>query len=118
MLAAYRWVLQCGALPEQVVFAGDSAGGNLAMLTLLYIRDHGKTCGLSLPNCAVLISPWLDMTGARTIGSPNVRHDIVLEYDTAVPILLDALKPSDLPPDTPEISSLLTHDVSGYRHNC
>jgi len=60
-VAAYRWLIETGTPPERIVIAGDSAGGGLAMATLLTIRDHDDP----LPVAAALISPWTDlaMTG-------------------------------------------------------
>ncbi|HXW34576.1 MAG TPA: alpha/beta hydrolase [Acidimicrobiales bacterium] len=46
------------------VVIGDSAGGGLAVATMLRARD----LGLPLPLCAVLYSPWTDLTlGARAV---------------------------------------------------
>lgn len=55
---AYDWVLNNGFSPTGVSFGGDSAGGGLALATLLYLRDHQKP----LPKCAILLSPWTDLT--------------------------------------------------------
>jgi len=57
--AAYRWLLQSGIRPDRLVLAGDSAGGGLAVATLLALRDAGD----DLPSGAVLLSPWTDLTG-------------------------------------------------------
>ncbi|MGB3492477.1 MAG: alpha/beta hydrolase [Elainellaceae cyanobacterium] len=58
-LTAYRWLLNTqGFRPEQVAIAGDSAGGNLALVALLSLRDAGET----LPAATVLISPYCDQT--------------------------------------------------------
>jgi acetyl esterase/lipase len=43
--------------PKQIVVAGDSAGGNLALGLMLGVRDRGEP----LPAGAVLFSPWLDL---------------------------------------------------------
>jgi acetyl esterase/lipase len=43
---------------ERVLFAGDSAGGNLALGLELARRDRGAT----LPAACALISPWSDLT--------------------------------------------------------
>src|SRR5690349_15314425 len=62
MAASYRWLLGQGILPEYVAVVGDSAGGGLAITTLLRARE----LGLTLPAAAMPLSPWLDMeaTGA------------------------------------------------------
>lgn len=57
-VAAYRWLLERGAAPERTVLAGDSAGGGLALATLVALRDQD----LPLPCGAALISPWTDLT--------------------------------------------------------
>ncbi len=64
-LAAYERILAGGVAPQQVVLAGDSAGGNLVLSLLLRLRDLGRP----LPAGAVLLSPAtdlrLDLTGSR-----------------------------------------------------
>ncbi len=62
--AAYRGLLAQGLDPRNIVLAGDSAGGNLALVTLL----RARAAGLPLPACAVLLSPALDCT----MGSPSM----------------------------------------------
>ncbi len=54
----WRWLLETGQPPERTVLAGDSAGGGLALSAMVSWRDHG----LPLPGCAVLLSPWVDLT--------------------------------------------------------
>ena len=39
---AYAWMLDQGLKPENIVFAGDSAGGNLVLTTMLGLRERGK----------------------------------------------------------------------------
>ncbi|WP_323122784.1 alpha/beta hydrolase [Burkholderia alba] len=56
-LAAYRAVLAQGTPPESIVFGGDSAGGGLALATLVALRDRGEP----LPAGAILFSPWTDL---------------------------------------------------------
>jgi acetyl esterase/lipase len=56
--AAYEGLLATGFAPSQVAFAGESAGGGLAVATLLALRD----AGLPLPTCAYLMSPYVDLT--------------------------------------------------------
>jgi acetyl esterase/lipase len=56
--SAYRALLDGGADPQSVVFVGESAGGGLAAATLAGLR----AAGLRQPACAVLFSPWTDLT--------------------------------------------------------
>ncbi len=37
----YRWLLKQGFSPQNIVVAGDSAGGNLTITTLMKLRDRG-----------------------------------------------------------------------------
>jgi acetyl esterase/lipase len=58
---AYRHLLSEGFAPRNIGMAGESAGGGLAIATLVSLRD----AGVALPACAWLSSPWVDleMTG-------------------------------------------------------
>ena len=65
-LAAYDWLRDQGAMPENIAFAGDSAGGNLVLAAMLRLRERG----LTLPVAGVLMSPWTDLaaTGASYVS--------------------------------------------------
>jgi acetyl esterase/lipase len=54
--AAYQGVLGQAFAPGRVALSGDSAGGNLALATVVRARN----AGLPLPSSLVLFSPWLD----------------------------------------------------------
>jgi len=54
----YTWLLEQGYKPENVVFAGDSAGGGIALATLLKCKDDG----VALPAACAVFSPCTDMT--------------------------------------------------------
>ena len=56
--AVYRGLLEDGVDPRNIVIAGDSAGGNLALVTLCRSRAAGEP----LPACGVFLSPALDCT--------------------------------------------------------
>jgi acetyl esterase/lipase len=56
-LAAYRALLEDGVRPTELVIAGDSAGGGLAIATLLGAR----AAGLPQPAAAAVFSPWVDL---------------------------------------------------------
>jgi acetyl esterase/lipase len=57
-LAAYEALLDGGIAPSDIAFAGDSAGGGLAIVTLVNARDRG----LALPAAAYVMSPYVDLT--------------------------------------------------------
>jgi acetyl esterase/lipase len=57
-VAGYHWLLASGIRPEDIVIAGDSAGGSLTLATLLSVRDSGGP----LPAAAVCLSPATDAT--------------------------------------------------------
>jgi len=59
-LAAYRQVLAEAGGAERVVLAGDSAGGGLALATVLAARDEG----LPAPAAVAVLSPWVDLTAS------------------------------------------------------
>lgn len=73
-LAGYRWLLEQGVPPERIVFAGDSAGGGLALATLLAAR----AAGLALPAGATLLSPWTDLTGESSTTHSRAAVDPML----------------------------------------
>jgi epsilon-lactone hydrolase len=70
---AYRWLLEQGVVPSRLVVAGDSAGGGLALATLLAARDRG----LPMPAGVVALSPWVDLTCGG--GSMDDRPQADLE---------------------------------------
>ncbi|MBU7443395.1 alpha/beta hydrolase [Paraburkholderia fungorum] len=58
--AAYRRLVADGTPPESIVISGDSAGGGLALATLVALRDAGDP----LPAGGLLFSPWTDLAAA------------------------------------------------------
>lgn len=59
-LRAYDWMIGRGLEPANIAFAGDSAGGNLVLATMLALREAGRP----LPAAAALMSPWTDLAAA------------------------------------------------------
>ncbi len=57
-VAVYEAVMAEGVKPENIILAGDSAGGGLALLTALKLREKG----IELPAGMMLLSPWVDMS--------------------------------------------------------
>ena len=71
---AYKWLLENQFPPENIVIAGDSAGGGLVIATLLALRDSG----LPLPAGAVCLSPWADLACMGETFSTKMKEDPLL----------------------------------------
>ena len=72
--AAYEGLLARGIDPGQIALAGESAGGGLAVSTLLALREAGTP----LPSCAFLMSPYADLTLSGETLDENQAVDPVL----------------------------------------
>jgi epsilon-lactone hydrolase len=76
-LAAYQALLDSGTAPCDIVLAGESAGGGLAIATLVSARDHG----LPLPAAAFVMSPYADLTLAGTTMETKRQADPLLSRE-------------------------------------
>ncbi len=76
-LAAYEALLHNGIAPSDIAFAGESAGGGLAIATLVNARDHG----LPLPAAAFVMSPYVDLTLAGTTMETRREVDPLLSRE-------------------------------------
>jgi acetyl esterase/lipase len=76
-LAAYEALLQNGTAPSDIAFAGESAGGGLAVATLVNARDHG----LPLPAAAFAMSPYADLTLAGTTMQTKGEVDVLMSRE-------------------------------------
>ena len=70
-VASYQWLLDHGFRGDQIILAGDSAGGGLSMALTMYLRDHDMPmpCGL------VAMSPWTDLTASGESYTLNYELD-------------------------------------------
>jgi epsilon-lactone hydrolase len=105
-LAACRWLLARGTSPGQLVIAGDSAGGGLALATAVAMRDTG----LPLPAALVLISPLTDLTLSGESIETHARRDPMLSRPIAT--LWSRLYLGSCAADHPACSPLFA-DLSG-----
>ena len=75
---AYQWVLEHGpegpVRAQTVVVAGDSAGGNLTLSLVAWVRDTG----LRAPDAAVALSPLTDATLVSPSFKGHVKTDALL----------------------------------------
>jgi len=76
-LTAYQTLLENGTAPSDIAFAGESAGGGLAVATLLNAREHG----LPLPAVAYVMSPYADLTLAGTTMDTKRGADPLLNRE-------------------------------------
>jgi epsilon-lactone hydrolase len=70
-VAAWRQLLATGRSAASMVIAGDSAGGGLALATVVALRDAGDP----LPAGAVLYSPWTDLASTGASMRDNDGRD-------------------------------------------
>jgi epsilon-lactone hydrolase len=76
-LASYEALLHNGVAPSDIAFAGESAGGGLAIATLVNARDHE----LPLPAAAFVMSPYADLTLAGTTIETRREDDPLLSRE-------------------------------------
>jgi acetyl esterase/lipase len=84
-LAAYEALLRSGFAPSEIAFAGESAGGGLAIATLVNARDHG----LALPAAAYVMSPYVDLTLSGTSMETKRDVDPLLSRELLEPRVAD-----------------------------
>jgi len=71
---AYRWLVRHGHRPHDIVVAGDSAGGGLALALLLALREAGEAS----PAAGVGLSPWTDLNLPITALRRIAREEALL----------------------------------------
>lgn len=70
-VAAYQYLLDEGWFAEQIIVAGDSAGGGLAMALCHYLKDHH----MMLPCGIIAMSPWTDLLASGESYDTNYEKD-------------------------------------------
>ncbi len=106
-VAAYQWLLGNGAEAGRVVISGDSAGGGLALATVLALRERG----LALPAGIVAISLWGDMTCSGESMKLRVHTDMSCNTDGLMELVGLYLRGHD--PRDPQVSPVFA-DFSGF----
>lgn len=77
-VSAYRGLLGSGVAPHDLVIAGDSAGGGLAVAAALRLRE----LGLPAPRALVLFSPWVDLSLEQLPAPPPGEVMLTLPWVT------------------------------------
>lgn len=94
VMAGYRFLTDSGIAPAGIVLAGDSAGGGLAIATLVALRDSGA----APPAGGFCISPWVDLenTGGSLVSKAAIDPMISRAYlDELVGLYLHGADPRD-----------------------
>jgi epsilon-lactone hydrolase len=73
----YQWLLDHGIAPEHIALTGDSAGGALAVTTLLRARERN----LPLPAVTMPLSPWIDMELTGDSLTTNRENDVLVQRE-------------------------------------
>jgi epsilon-lactone hydrolase len=81
--AAWRWLrIDQGIPPRSLAIAGDSAGGGLAVSSMISARDGDE----EMPAAAVLMSPTVDLTASGASMTKRIHQDPI-----STPALLNQL---------------------------
>jgi monoterpene epsilon-lactone hydrolase len=77
MARSYKWLLNQGIRPDHMALIGDSAGGGLAVTTLLRARE----LALPMPAATMPMSPWLDVEATGETFETNAAKDLLVNRD-------------------------------------
>ncbi|MGP3536425.1 alpha/beta hydrolase [Microbacterium sp. RD1] len=106
-LTAYRALLDENVDPAHIVLAGDSAGGSLALTTLLKARD----AGLPLPAAVTAFSPALDLTFSGESMDAKSGIDPIFTRESLTPAMRMYVGSADA--RDPLLSPALFADLTG-----
>lgn len=74
-MKAWNYLMLLGYGARDVIVAGDSAGGNMALSLVLKLKMEGRL----LPRGLVLMSPWTDLTSSGKTHQTRAEVDPVLD---------------------------------------
>ncbi len=107
-LGAWDWVLARVGDPRRIAVAGDSAGGGLALSTMLSLRDAGR----SLPAACYLMSPWTDLAATGESFTTRAERDPIHQRAMILALAKGYLAASGADPTAP-LASPLYADLAG-----
>jgi len=105
-VTAYRALLAKGLSAEHIAIGGDSAGGNLTLVTALKL----KALGLPLPAALVCLSPVTDHEGFES-RTDNIKRDAMFDIrmvNSVSPLYCPGVDPAD------PLVSPYRGDVTGF----
>ncbi|MCI8539141.1 MAG: alpha/beta hydrolase [Oscillospiraceae bacterium] len=106
-LKVWDHLMYLGYGARDVVVAGDSAGGNLALILTLMLKRQGRR----LPRALALFSPWTDLTASDPCYQERAERDpmLTLEYIHSITRVYAGGRDLRLP-----LLSPLFGDLSGF----
>jgi acetyl esterase/lipase len=108
---AYRWLRRRGYEPDQIVLAGDSAGGYLALALAQRLQAEGEE-----PAALVAISPLLQLAKEYKQAHPNIKTDAMFTakaFDALVELVASAAEKNIVDGNPEEIYEPLDHIKPG-----
>lgn len=108
---AYRWLRQRGYEPDQIVLAGDSAGGYLALTLAQRLLEEGED-----PAALVAISPLLQLAKEPKQAHPNIETDAMFPagaFDALAELVAGAAQKNVVDGKPEEIYEPLEHIKPG-----
>ncbi len=108
---AYRWLRERGYQPDQIVLAGDSAGGYLALALAQRLQEEGQGED-NAPAALVMISPLLQLAKEYKQAHPNIHTDAMFPakaFDALVALVADAAEKNKVDGKPEEIYEPLEH---------
>jgi acetyl esterase/lipase len=85
-LTSYLYLINDLAIsPNDIVLSGDSAGGNLGIALLRYLKDYGAELSVPNPSACLIWSPWIDpsdVSGSFVHNNPNYNTDYLSQAFT------------------------------------
>lgn len=106
-MRVWNYLMLLGYGARDVILAGDSAGGNLALSLTLKLKEEGRL----LPRGLVLMSPWTDLTSSGQSHETRADIDPVLNAAYLEDMIRNYAEGQEL--ENPLISPLFG-DYSGF----
>src|SRR6516225_103971 len=105
---AYQWLRVRGYEPDQIVLAGDSAGGYLALALAQHLQEEGEE-----PAALVAISPLLQLAKESKQAHPNIKTDAMFPAKALDELVARAAEKNTIAGRPEEIYEPLEHIKPG-----
>ena len=106
-MQVWNYLMLLGYGARDIILAGDSAGGNLALCLALQLKKEGRL----MPRGLVLMSPWTDLTASGKSHMTKAEIDPVLDAEYLQRMIVNYADGQDL---TNPMLSPLFGDYEGF----